>query len=153
MCALLVTSTRPSREGELKVRSLTLPEYRAFLAEHRQASFLQYPSWAEVKDQWRSERVGWHLPTGETAGAALVLYRQFPGTRKYFAYLPEGPVADWSDPAIDRWLDPLLRHLRAAGAFAVRIGPTPAYRRWDAATVKAATGPGRQLSDVLATEV
>lgn len=87
------------------------------------------------------------------SGAGLVLYRQFPGTRKYFAYLPEGPVADWSDPHIDRWLTPLMRHLRSAGAFAVRIGPTPAYRRWDAATVKAASGPGRQISDVLATEV
>ncbi|MCB5179470.1 lipid II:glycine glycyltransferase FemX [Streptomyces antimicrobicus] len=135
------------------MRALTGSAYLEFLGRHRRASFLQYPSWGGVKDLWRSETVGWHVPTGELVGGALVLYRQFPGTRKYFAYLPEGPVADWSDPGLDRWLDPLMRHLRAAGAFAVRIGPTPAYRRWDAATLKAATGPGRQLSDVLATEV
>ena len=48
--------------------------------------------------------VGWHGDGGELTGSALVLYRQFPGTRKYFAYLPEGPVADWADPEIDRWL-------------------------------------------------
>ncbi|MEV7418661.1 peptidoglycan bridge formation glycyltransferase FemA/FemB family protein [Streptomyces sp. NPDC089919] len=154
MCALLVTpAAQQEQDRELRVRSLSVSEYQWFLAAHREASFLQYPSWAEVKDQWRSERVGWHLPSGEMAGAALVLYRQFPGTRKYFAYLPEGPVADWSDPHIDRWLDPLLRHLRASGAFAVRIGPTPVYRRWEAAAVKAATGPGRQLADLLASEV
>ncbi|MFJ8016926.1 lipid II:glycine glycyltransferase FemX [Streptomyces sp. NPDC096339] len=153
MCALLVTPTQRDQDQEPRVRALSVTEYRDFLARHRRASFLQYPSWAEVKDLWRSERVGWHYPDGRIEGAGLVLYRQFPGTRKYFAYLPEGPVADWSDPHIDRWLTPLMRHLKAAGAFAVRIGPSPAYRRWDAATVKSATGPGRQVSDVLATEV
>ncbi|QES47433.1 peptidoglycan bridge formation protein FemAB [Streptomyces venezuelae] len=153
MCALLVTPpASPQLEPELRVRTLSVPEYQAFLARHRQASFLQYPSWAGVKNLWRSERVGWHGPAGDILGGALVLYRQLPGTRKYFAYLPEGPVADWADPHIDRWLTPLMRHLRAAGAFAVRIGPTPTYRRWDAAAAKAAAGPGRQISDVLATE-
>ncbi|MFD6179608.1 lipid II:glycine glycyltransferase FemX [Streptomyces goshikiensis] len=153
MCALLVNAPHRHQEREPAVRSLSVPEYRAFLSRHGRASFLQYPSWAEVKDLWRSERVGWHYPGGEISGAALVLYRQFPGTRKYFAYLPEGPVVDWSDPRLDQWLGPLLRHLRAAGAFAVRMGPAPAYRRWDAAAVKAGAGPGRRLSDVLATEV
>lgn len=166
MCALLATPAHHQhrnqgrgrgrshdRNRELEFRSLSAAEYRSFLSQNRNASFLQYPSWAGVKDLWRSETVGWHHPDGEIAGVALVLYRQLPGTRKYFAYLPEGPVADWSDPHLDRWLTPLLRHLRAAGAFAVRIGPSPAYRRWDTATLKAATGPGRQLSDVLATEV
>lgn len=155
MCALLVNPAQQDhdQDGQLRVRALSVTEYQTFLHWHGGASFLQYPSWARVKDLWRSERVGWHYPEGEIQGAGLVLYRQFPGTRKYFAYLPEGPVVDWSDPQVDRWLNPLLRHLRASGAFAVRIGPTPAYRRWDAATAKAATGPGRQISDVLATEV
>ncbi|MFJ3826691.1 MULTISPECIES: lipid II:glycine glycyltransferase FemX [unclassified Streptomyces] len=155
MCALLVNPAQQDRDQDrgLRVRTLSMSEYQAFLSRHGGASFLQYPSWARVKDLWRSERVGWHYPDGEIQGAGLVLYRQFPGTRKYFAYLPEGPVADWSDPHIDRWLTPLMRHLRTSGAFAVRIGPTPAYRRWDAATAKSGAGPGRQISDVLATEV
>lgn len=148
--ALLVSG---DQDQDLRVRGLSVAEYRSFLEGRTDVSFLQHPSWAEVKDQWSAERVGWHLDTGELKGAALVLYRQFPGTRKYFAYLPEGPVADWADPDIDRWLGPLLRHLRRAGAFAVRIGPSPAYRRWDAALLKSATGPGRKVGDVLATEV
>ncbi|MFG2988705.1 lipid II:glycine glycyltransferase FemX [Streptomyces sp. NPDC048257] len=155
MCALLVNPAQQDhdQDRELRVRALSVAEYQAFLSRHGGASFLQYPSWARVKDLWRSERIGWHYPDGEIQGAGLVLYRQFPGTRKYFAYLPEGPVADWSDPHIDGWLTPLMRHLRSSGAFAVRIGPTPAYRRWDAAAAKSGSGPGRQISDVLATEV
>ncbi|MFE9116201.1 lipid II:glycine glycyltransferase FemX [Streptomyces sp. NPDC007172] len=150
MSALLVTENRDQDAG---VRGLGAAEYRSFLASRADVSFLQYPSWSDVKDQWVAERVGWSLDNGALTGVAQILYRQFPGTRKYFAYLPEGPVADWADPEIDRWLKPLLRHLRKAGAFAVRIGPTPAYRRWDAARLKAATGAGRRIGDILATEV
>lgn len=152
MSALLATGER-SREQEVRTRVLTAAEHRAQVAAHADASFLQYPSWAGVKDQWSSEMIGWHGDDGELTGSALVLYRQFPGTRKYFAYLPEGPVADWADPGIDRWLRPLLAHLRAAGAFAVRMGPSPAYRRWDTPRLKAGTGPGRTVGDVLASEV
>lgn len=125
MSALLATGDR-SHDHELRIRSLTAAEHRAFVSTRTEASFLQYPSWASVKDRWTSEMVGWHSDSGEPAGAALVLYRQFPGTRKYFAYLPEGPVADWADPDIDRWLRPLMAHLRKSGAFAVRIGSSPA---------------------------
>ncbi|MFB8085518.1 lipid II:glycine glycyltransferase FemX [Streptomyces sp. NPDC055992] len=152
MSALLATGDR-SRERDLRIHGLGADEHRAHLASHADAAFLQHPSWAEVKEGWSSESLGWHDDDGALKGSALVLYRQFPGTRKYFAYLPEGPVTDWADPDMDRWLRPLLAHLRAAGAFAVRIGPSPAYRRWDGTRLKAATGPGRTVGDVLASEV
>ncbi|MFD6423494.1 lipid II:glycine glycyltransferase FemX [Streptomyces sp. NPDC060198] len=152
MSALQVAGGHEGRRG-LRTGPISAEAHLARVSARPGASFLQYPSWAGVKDGWRSETVGWHHDDGTPAGSALVLYRQFPGTRKYFAYLPEGPVADWADPAIDRWLDPLMAHLRKAGAFAVRIGPSPDYRRWDAARLKAATGPGRRIGDVLATEV
>lgn len=154
--ALLVPAAARGQESPLG--PVDAATYRAFLASRTGsdlgAGFLQCPSWAQVKEGWQARLVGWgpDPAAGALSGAALVLLRQLPGTRKYFAYLPEGPVADWADPGIDGWLDPLLRHLRAAGAFAVRIGPSPAYRSWSAARLKA-TGPGRRLSDVLATEV
>ncbi|MEU1649620.1 lipid II:glycine glycyltransferase FemX [Streptomyces pristinaespiralis] len=157
MSALLVPAAARGQESPLG--PVDAATYRAFLASRTGsdlgAGFLQCPSWAQVKEGWQARLVGWgpDPAAGALSGAALVLLRQLPGTRKYFAYLPEGPVADWADPGIDGWLDPLLRHLRAAGAFAVRIGPSPAYRSWSAARLKAATGPGRRLSDVLATEV
>lgn len=114
-----------------------------------QASFLQYPSWAAVKAGWKAERLGWFDGSGRQCGAAQVLYRQLPGTRRYFAYLPEGPVVDWADPRLPHLLQPLLDHLRSAGAFAVRMGPPLPYRRWHAATLKEAVGPGRRVGDVL----
>ncbi|MFE3326950.1 lipid II:glycine glycyltransferase FemX [Streptomyces sp. NPDC059176] len=133
--------------------------YRTFLASRAGAQlgagFLQCPSWAQVKEGWRALLLGWGAQpqNGDLSGVALVLLRQLPGTRKHFAYLPEGPVVDWADPEIDRWLTPLLRYLREAGAFAVRIGPSPAYRRWQASRLKSQTGSGRSLGDVLASEV
>ncbi|WP_327718319.1 peptidoglycan bridge formation glycyltransferase FemA/FemB family protein [Streptomyces sp. NBC_00490] len=161
MSALLVPPSRvsPARNRGTALRTITAETYRAFLASPDGAAlgagFLQCPSWADVKEGWRAQLLGWgpDPEAGALTGVAVVLLRQFPGTRKYFAYLPEGPVADWNDPDVDGWLGPLLQHLRGAGAFAVRIGPSPAYRRWDAARLKALTGPGRRLGDVLASEV
>ncbi|KUM80103.1 lipid II:glycine glycyltransferase FemX [Streptomyces curacoi] len=161
MSALLVPPGRvcQARNRDVALRTITAETYRAFLASPDGAAlgagFLQCPSWADVKEGWRAQLLGWgpDPEAGALTGVALVLMRQFPGTRKYFAYLPEGPVADWTAPDIDRWLGPLLEHLRRAGAFAVRIGPSPAYRRWDAALLKPLTGPGRRLGDVLASEV
>ncbi|WP_217210828.1 peptidoglycan bridge formation glycyltransferase FemA/FemB family protein [Streptomyces sp. AC550_RSS872] len=161
MSALLVPPSRvcQARNRGFALRPVTAETYRAFLASPDGAAlgagFLQCPSWADVKEGWRAQLLGWgpDPQAGALTGVALVLLRQFPGTRKYFAYLPEGPVADWTDPDIDGWLGPLLDHLRRAGAFAVRIGPSPAYRRWDAALLKPLTGPGRRLGDVLASEV
>ncbi|MGW7194828.1 lipid II:glycine glycyltransferase FemX [Streptomyces chryseus] len=163
MSALLVTAAARSRETWLG--PVTTETYRAFLASRAAGpsgpSFLQCPSWAEVKEGWRSRLIGWGpAPEGSgppgaegLTGVALVLLRPFPGTRKYFAYLPEGPYADWADPDIDGWLTPLLKHLREAGVFAVRIGPAPAYRRWNAPRLKQLTGRGRRVDDVLACEV
>ncbi|MFJ8634818.1 lipid II:glycine glycyltransferase FemX [Streptomyces sp. NPDC093568] len=161
MSALLVPPSRPHHAPDRGsvLRTVTADTYRTFLASPEGAAlgagFLQCPSWADVKQGWRAQLLGWgpDPQAGELRGVALVLLRQFPGTRKYFAYLPEGPVADWSDPDLDGWLGPLLEHLRRAGAFAVRVGPSPAYRRWDAARLKPLTGPGRRLGDVLASEV
>ncbi|MFE2040244.1 lipid II:glycine glycyltransferase FemX [Streptomyces sp. NPDC059477] len=163
MSALLVTD-RDGRErsagggpGVVRLEPIDAATHRAFLASERGAAlgagFLQCPSWAEVKQGWRPLLLGWGPNPSAGApgltGVALALLRQFPGTRRYFAYLPEGPVADWSDPGIDTWLDPLLARLRGAGAFAVRIGPAPPYRSWPARTLKSAAGPGRRLADVL----
>ncbi|MFF7642901.1 peptidoglycan bridge formation glycyltransferase FemA/FemB family protein [Streptomyces canus] len=114
-----------------------------------QVSFLQYPSWGAVKAGWKAERLGWFDAAGRQWGAAQVLYRQLPGTRRYFAYLPEGPVVDWAAPRLPQLLQPLLEHLRSAGAFAVRMGPPLPYRRWSAEKLKASVGAGRRVGDVL----
>ena len=65
-----------------------------------------------------------------------MLYRQLPRVKRYLAYLPEGPLIDWSSENLRAWLDPMATHLKSQGAFGIRIGPPVVTRRWSAAQVK-----------------
>jgi lipid II:glycine glycyltransferase (peptidoglycan interpeptide bridge formation enzyme) len=118
------------------VRPISTTEHRDYLATLPSASFLQTPGWARVKSEWRSESVGWFDDAGKQVGVALVLHRQLPRLKRSLAYLPEGPVLDWSTPDLGEWLRPLVAHLRASGAFAIRIGPPVVTRRWTTAQIK-----------------
>jgi lipid II:glycine glycyltransferase (peptidoglycan interpeptide bridge formation enzyme) len=121
------------------VRTISADEHRAFIAEQPWASFLQTPAWAAVKSEWRGESLGWFTDR-RLVGAGLVLYRKLPRLRRYLAYLPEGPVLDWSLPSVcddlGTWLAPMTEHLRDQGAFGVRMGPPVVTRRWTAEQVK-----------------
>lgn len=126
------------------VRPISADAHLAFAADEANAdtvSFLQCPSWGAVKNEWRYESIGWVRGT-ELVGAATVLYRDLPRTRRCLAYLPEGPMIDWygerTPSRLADWLNPLLKHLRARRAFTVKIGPKVATRVWSAATVKRA---------------
>jgi lipid II:glycine glycyltransferase (peptidoglycan interpeptide bridge formation enzyme) len=126
----------------------------SYLRSRPGSAFLQHPSWAEVKTGWRGESLGWFDATGNQVGAALVLYRKVPRLPLWFAYIPEGPVIDWADHDVERWLDPLLALLRARGAFTVRMGPAPAHRRWRGGTIKTAVRQGlRHLDQVTPDEI
>ncbi|MBO0841868.1 MAG: peptidoglycan bridge formation glycyltransferase FemA/FemB family protein [Nocardioides sp.] len=119
----------------LTIAPLSAAEHLAFLQEQRSASFQQTPAWAGVKTEWRSESLGWYAD-GELVGAALVLHRPVPRLERYtLAYVPWGPVIDWTGD-IDAWLRPLASHLRAGGAFAVRLAPPVRTDTWEAAVVK-----------------
>ncbi|MFJ3655187.1 lipid II:glycine glycyltransferase FemX [Streptomyces nigra] len=123
----------------LLLRPLTRHEHLAFVAARRSASHTQVPSWGEVKPDWTAESLGWFDEEGRLLGAGLVLYRPLPRLKKYLAYLPEGPLIDWHGPDLaERWLAPLVAHLRRKGAFSVRMGPPVVTRRWSPDAVKAA---------------
>ncbi len=121
--------------ANLTVRTLTPAEHLDFVRSRSSVSFLQTPAWAHAKPEWRAESLGW-VRDDEVVGAALVLYRQLPRLKRYLAYLPEGPVLDWDTDDLGAWLRPMAAHLRAQGAFGVRIGPPVVTRRWSAAQVK-----------------
>jgi lipid II:glycine glycyltransferase (peptidoglycan interpeptide bridge formation enzyme) len=146
----------------LTLRPISTQEHRDFIAGRSSASFLQTPAWAAVKSEWRAESVGWFrdasslgsstqgLPERSLVGVGLVLHRQLPKVRRFLAYLPEGPVIDWSGDDLETWLSPLVAHLRSQGAFAVRMGPPVVTRRWSADQVKAgiADESVRRLGDI-----
>ncbi len=121
----------------IDVRTISAADHLAFLRSQASASFLQTPAWGEVKQEWRRESIGW-FRGDDLVGAGLVLYRQLPKLKKSLAYLPEGPVLDWSDRDLASWLEPMASHLKAAGAFGIRMGPPVVVRSWRADTVKKA---------------
>jgi len=125
----------------LTVRTISADQHARWLRSRPSVSFLQLPSWAQVKVGWRGESVGW-FDGDRQVGAALILHRPVPKIRRRsLAYIPEGPVLDWSrasEKPMQEWLDPLLEHCKAVGAFQVKMGPPVASRRWDAETVKKA---------------
>ncbi|WP_405972590.1 aminoacyltransferase [Streptomyces sp. NBC_00988] len=138
----------------LRLRPITSAEHLAFIAARPSASHMQVPSWGAVKPDWRAESLGWfEEASGQLVGVGLVLYRPVPKLKKYLAYLPEGPVIDWHDADLDRWLDPMLAHLKSQGAFTVKMGPPVVVRRWSADAVKAAIADpdARRLKDAAPT--
>ncbi|MFR9794869.1 lipid II:glycine glycyltransferase FemX [Streptomyces sp. MS06] len=136
-----------------RLKTLTREEHLAFVRARPSVSHTQVPAWGEVKPDWRAESLGWFDGGGRLVGAGLVLLRPLPGIKRYFAYLPEGPVIDWNAPDLEQWLAPMLDHLRSRGAFSVRMGPPVAVRRFSAETVKDAIADPRtrSLREVTAT--
>ncbi len=133
----------------LTVEPISAAAHLAFVRAQPSVSFLQTPAWGGVKTEWRGESLGWY-DGRELVGAGLVLHRPVPRLKRFtLAYLPEGPVIDWTGE-IDAWLDPLAAHLRARGAFAIRLGPPVCTHTWSAAQVKQGIAdPGaRRLTEV-----
>ncbi|THA71562.1 peptidoglycan bridge formation glycyltransferase FemA/FemB family protein [Streptomyces sp. A0958] len=135
---------------DLRLRTISRDEHMAYIDGLPSASHMQVPSWGGVKPDWRAESLGWVDGEDRITGVAHVLYRPLPKLKRYLAYLPEGPVIDWYDDDLDRWLKPLLGHLKEQGAFTVKMGPPVVARRWDAATVKDAIADprARRLGEV-----
>ncbi|MGI8458363.1 MAG: lipid II:glycine glycyltransferase FemX [Propionibacteriaceae bacterium] len=138
----------------LQVTTIDPARHAAFIATQPWASYLQTPAWARVKTEWRGESLGW-FDADQLVGVGLVLYRQLPRLKRYLAYLPEGPVLDWATVSeIEPYLTPLVKHLKKAGAFGVRIGPPVTVRRWSTGTVKAAIAdPAKSTLDDVAPDV
>jgi lipid II:glycine glycyltransferase (peptidoglycan interpeptide bridge formation enzyme) len=140
----------------LTLRNISREQHLAYIQSLPSASHCQVPAWADVKNEWRSENLGWFDDrTGELVGAGLVLYRQLPKVKRYLAYLPEGPVINWYAPNLDEWLRPMLAHLKQQGAFTVKMGPPVVIRRWDSTAIKAgiADPDVKRLRDVEATVI
>ncbi|ALO98617.1 tRNA-dependent lipid II--amino acid ligase [Streptomyces hygroscopicus subsp. limoneus] len=135
--------------GNPVVGPISAAEHLAFVRAQRSVSFLQTPAWGRVKTEWRSESLGWFVGR-RLVGAGLVLHRPVPRLDRFtLAYLPEGPVIDWTGE-IGAWLDPLAAYLKEHGAFAIRLGPPVVTDTWSADQVKEGIAdPGiRRLTDL-----
>jgi lipid II:glycine glycyltransferase (peptidoglycan interpeptide bridge formation enzyme) len=143
------------RDRPTRISPISPEKMRSFLSGLPSSSFMQNPSWADLKTEWTHELLGWRGSDGRITGSALVLYRRTPLVRRYFAYIPAGPVLDWSATGLEGWLAPLLEHLRARRVFTVRIGPPVVLRCWHADTVRdaLARSSGERLDAVRPDQV
>jgi lipid II:glycine glycyltransferase (peptidoglycan interpeptide bridge formation enzyme) len=132
----------------LTLRTITAAEHEAWITSQPSVSFLQTPAWGDVKKEWRNENVGWFDVNDKLVGAGLILYRTAPIVKRSLAYLPEGPNIDWTAGDLNAWLTPLIQHVKAHGAFTLKIGVPVVFRKWNQDTIKDAIAPGTRLLKV-----
>ena len=100
-------------------------DWNEFVGDHAAGHLLQTSEWAELKCRfgWRARRVLMPAADGGAARAgALILFRKSMG--QVLAYVPRGPLVDWSDAALTE--DVVARMCAVArqeGAFALKIEP------------------------------
>ena len=120
------------------VRTIQTDEFWRFLDRTGGASYQQTPEWGRARrTDWDHELVGWFGSGKEPVSAAVIRYRRLPGIGLRFAYIPQGPLIDWTSPDLSGQLSALEAYLRSRHVFGLRITPPVTLRRWDAATVKA----------------
>lgn len=131
-----------------QVRAISNDQHLEAIRALPSASFLQCPAWGRVKTDWQAESLGWFADPsrpgdGSLHGVGLVLYRPIPHLGQRLAYLPEGPVLDWTNPAtVEPQLAALVNYLRTRQVFAIRLGPAVISRTWSATTIKAGLAAG-----------
>lgn len=110
-------------------------QWDAFVNTHAYAHLLQLSGWGALKARygWRAETVALaNTPAAAgVASGALMLYKRALGLT--LAYIPRGPVIDWSDRAQTSELFSLLREeAKEHGASVLKVEPeltdTPAHR-------------------------
>jgi len=101
-----------------------------FVARHPDAHILQTHPWGRLKSQfgWTDERVGLVREdvqsTEEPIAGAQVLYRRLPARLGCLAYVPKGPVMDWSDEEqTTALLTALDQACQSRGAIALTVEP------------------------------
>ena len=91
-----------------------------------QPHVLQSWAWGETKAQtgWRAERLLWQGDGRPVAAAALLIRRLNARLPIAVAYVPKGPILDWSDAGlVEAVLGRIEAEARRAGAIFVKIDP------------------------------
>ncbi len=105
-------------------------QWDSFVMAHPHGHVLQSWSWGDVKARtgWHPLRLAlWDQHAHEIVAVAQVLRRtaaHVPLWAGHLAYIPRGPVLDWSQPAhCEAFFLQLARYLRRRGALASRLEP------------------------------
>lgn len=101
-------------------------EWNAFVLREPRFSLLQSWEWGEIK-----KRLGWEAfriavrQDNQIAAAAQMLVKQLPIGNLSIAYIPRGPVGQWTEPEIYERLFPALHQIaRQEHAIFLKVEPT-----------------------------
>lgn len=117
----------------LKIEGIDREKYINFIEKHPLRNFLQYPSWSDLKAEWKwsNELIAWLNTQRQIVGVASLLYRKVPGLNKYLAYIPRGPLIDWlGEYQMTDWFFPLFHHLKQRKVFTVKMDPPLVVKKW-----------------------
>src|SRR5437868_11951124 len=113
-----------------KVPAAEWKQWDQFVNEHAHGHFLQSWGWGELKagGGWYPLRLAlWDEQQQQIVAAAQVLCRtpaHLPLWTGHLAYIPKGPVIDWSQPQLcQAFFTQLNTYLRQQGALALRMEP------------------------------
>ena len=124
---LSAVSRRARARGSLLRPIATPKQWQQLLATLPDPHVLQSWEWGEVKAQagWQAERLMLPGAKAEPEAALQFLCRQpVDQAPLRVAYVPKGPVIDWSDPArVERTLTQIEAHAHARGCLFVKIDP------------------------------
>lgn len=87
-------------------------------------SFLQYPKWAYIKNNWEHNFISITL-NKKIISIAIILYKTIPVISKKYAYIPSGPLIDINtinDQDISNILSLLIQYCQNNNVFAIRLG-------------------------------
>lgn len=77
---------------------ISVEEHDSFVKQHPQNNLLQSSSWADVKDNWGNERVGFYQDQCLVAVASILIQPLPLGWT--MMYIPRGPIMDYTDQAL-----------------------------------------------------
>ena len=105
---------------------MTVPAWNDTIKDLPGATFLQTEEWARIKAPvgWKPEFFTWPGSDGLPSAAAMMLIRSAGRIPASVAYVPRGPLVDWSDPAQYREvLASLIATARKKNALLIKIDP------------------------------
>ncbi|NLW28595.1 MAG: aminoacyltransferase [Erysipelothrix sp.] len=108
---------------------LDIHEYDAFASKHPYSTLLQSGAWPKIKKNWKPFYTGVYQDN-QLVATALVLIRGLPMGFK-FAYIPRGPLMDYSDQeVVTFFLNNLKTLAKQMKCLFVRMDPAVCYKRY-----------------------
>ena len=102
---------------------ISAQEHDDFVTAHPQANLLQSSAWAQIKDNWANERLGFYKDDHLVA-AASVLIKPLP-LGMTMLYIPRGPIMDYSDKELLTFvLASLKKFAKEKNALFVKFDPS-----------------------------